>query len=115
MGKTTVEPSPPTFLPGLKTSSAPIQQKAYKQHSKPHKKMCTLVKMWQPSVSGMATLTTGGQEVPMPVLTASGKKLALPLPFAGEGSEGGKSLVNKSLVFLVTLQLRPLQRSSGLG
>ena len=52
------------------------------------------MKRWQPSVSGMATSSTAGHKVPMPVLTASGKKLAPPLPSAQEGLGGGKSLVN---------------------
>ena len=51
--------------------------------------MCPPVKRWQPSIYGMATSTTAGHEVPTPVLTATGNA---PLPSAGEGLGGGKSL-----------------------
>ena len=71
-------------------SSTPITQKVYKQLSKKKRPM---VKWWQPSVSGMATSTIAGK-IPTPILTASGKKLVLPLPIAGEGSGGGKSLLS---------------------
>ena len=67
------------------------QLKAYKQHSKAHEKKRPLVKKWWPSVSGTATSTTAGCEVPTPVLTASVKKLLLRLPSAGEGSGGGNN------------------------
>ena len=57
-------PGIPSFLPCLKTSYTHIKLKAYKQHSKPHKKKRPPVKRWQPSISGTATSATTGHEVP---------------------------------------------------
>ena len=54
----------------------------YKTHPAPYRKR-------RFPVSGMATSSTVGGEVPTPLLTASGKKLELPLPSAGCWEGGG--------------------------
>ena len=92
-------------------SSLSIPKKPVKFRSARRKKRRAPCVGRQPTISEPATSSaTAEGEVPIPILTASGKKLALSLPSArGGGQKEATRLASWGLAMMVALQLKPLQ------
>ena len=92
-------------------SSVSIPEKPVKFLSACRKKRCAPCVGWQPTISEPATSSaTAKGEVP--ILTASGKKLALSLPSVSGGGGGDRRRQRDwrvGLAMMVALQLKPLQ------
>ena len=91
-------------------SSVSIPEKPVKFRSARRKKRRAPCVGWQPTISEPAT-SSATAEGEVPILTASGKKLALSLHSVrgGGGQKEATRLASWALAMMVALQLKPLQ------